>query len=248
MINIVLINCRNYFKVITILAVFLALNIDYVIAQQKRIQVSGIVKDSDKNVPIEFVNIGIENTVYGGASFEDGTFKISIPNSFFNDTLTFSAIGYKKKKVPLSQFINTLEALIKMERDIIQMEEIVVFPQKPKIITDGITRAGFGFMRLSKRGIFIPSEDGGSAMSILLNERSKQVLIDKVALFIHKNTFEKFQLRVRFLRLENEKPGSDLYKENIIIASSVEEGKIEIDLVKRSIVIKEPFFLFSNGL
>ncbi len=204
---------------------------------------TGVVKNRETQEPIEYVNIGIEGTIYGGASYEDGTFVVKIPNSFKDDSLTFSAIGYKKMKVDISFLLLNKGNAVLMEPKFLELEEIFVYPEERKVITDGNKKPKFGFLGTSTSGTFIPSEDGGAAMAILLNEAGRKVVLEEAAIFIHESTIQEYQLRIRFLNSVNGIPGDDLYSGNIIISSSIENGKINVDLSERSIIINEPFFL-----
>ncbi len=64
-------------------------------------QVKGVVKDSLTGNPIPYVNIWVENENIGGSSEENGTFEIYTSEKSKN--LIFSAIGYEKKIVKISE-------------------------------------------------------------------------------------------------------------------------------------------------
>jgi hypothetical protein len=63
--------------------------------------IEGKVLEVRSNTPISYANIGIVNSPVGTISNEDGTFVIEIPESHLKDTLTFSALGYVRKSVPV---------------------------------------------------------------------------------------------------------------------------------------------------
>lgn len=64
-------------------------------------QTKGVVKDSLTGQPIPFVNIWVEGENIGATSEENGTFEIS--PSAKSKNLIFSAIGYEKKYVKISE-------------------------------------------------------------------------------------------------------------------------------------------------
>lgn len=63
--------------------------------------IKGKVLELESNTPISYVNIGIINSSVGTISNSDGTFFIRIPNDHANDSLTFSALGFEPKHIPI---------------------------------------------------------------------------------------------------------------------------------------------------
>jgi hypothetical protein len=58
--------------------------------------IRGKVLAQNNKTAIAYANIGILNSNVGSISNEDGSFSISIPTHYFNDTLLFAALGYQK--------------------------------------------------------------------------------------------------------------------------------------------------------
>src|SRR6185369_986316 len=63
--------------------------------------IKGKIVELNTNNPIPYANIGIRNSPIGTISNIDGTFFISIPGNHLNDTITFSALGYLQRSVPV---------------------------------------------------------------------------------------------------------------------------------------------------
>lgn len=82
-------------------------------------QVKGIVKDSLTGQPIPYVNIAVQNENLGTTSEENGTFKIHISEKSRN--LVFSALGYEKKVVKISN-----AAVVNLKPAMVQLDEIVI--------------------------------------------------------------------------------------------------------------------------
>ena len=55
-----------------------------------------------------YTNIGIVNTGIGTISNEDGTFSLQVPEQNSNDTLLFSAIGFRKRHFPIQSIMNAV--------------------------------------------------------------------------------------------------------------------------------------------
>lgn len=64
-------------------------------------QIKGVVKDSLTGNPIPFVNIWVENENIGASSEENGTFEIYTSEK--SENLIFSAIGFEKKIIKISE-------------------------------------------------------------------------------------------------------------------------------------------------
>ena len=103
-------------------------------------QIKGKITD-DKNQPIPFVNIQVENENIGTTSEENGTFIIN--ESVKNKNLVFSAIGYQKQ---IAKAINNLTVTLQTSE--YQLDEVVIvkkFGTKEKEIgkTDNVTATAF---------------------------------------------------------------------------------------------------------
>ena len=66
---------------------------------QKIIKGKTLHKNSKEAIP--YVNIGVEKSNIGTISNADGSFLIVIPQNLSSDTLTFSALGFVKRRIPI---------------------------------------------------------------------------------------------------------------------------------------------------
>ena len=87
-------------------------------------QIKGTVTD-DKNKPLPFVNIYLENTYTGTTSNEDGDYELNITDTK-SCTVVFQFLGYKtvKKKVDIQSFPFTLDAVLLEEE--VSLDEVVI--------------------------------------------------------------------------------------------------------------------------
>ncbi|MEH6536237.1 MAG: DUF5686 and carboxypeptidase regulatory-like domain-containing protein [Psychroserpens sp.] len=87
-------------------------------------QIKGTVTDN-KNQPLPFVNIYIENTFTGTTSNEEGNYELNITEPK-NYTVVFQFLGYKtvKKNVGITSFPFTLDAVMTTEE--ISLNEVVI--------------------------------------------------------------------------------------------------------------------------
>ncbi len=105
----------------------------------QQITLKGSVKDTENGDGLPYVLISIYNTPYGTETDEEGNFSLKAIFKI-GDSLTFNYMGYKKKRIPISN--NTLQELsIFLEPEEGMMDEIIVtvyenpaFPIMRKVI------------------------------------------------------------------------------------------------------------------
>ncbi|MFD2917984.1 DUF5686 and carboxypeptidase regulatory-like domain-containing protein [Psychroserpens luteus] len=87
-------------------------------------QIKGTVTD-DKNQPLPFVNIYLENTYTGTTSNEDGNYELNV-TEIKNHTIVFQYLGYKtvKKNVDIQSFPFVLDAVLVEEE--VSLNEVVI--------------------------------------------------------------------------------------------------------------------------
>lgn len=103
----------------------------------QKITITGIVKDTETQALLPYVNIQVKNTNYGTVSNNDGKFRITLEPASY--TLTFSLIGYASKAI-------TIESSQKIEIDLqpisFMMGEVVAdrLTWAEKFITEAISK------------------------------------------------------------------------------------------------------------
>lgn len=86
-------------------------------------QVKGVVRDSISGLPIPYVSIWVENEQFAATAEENGEF--SIETSKKSRSLVFSAMGFERKTVPVS---NASE--VRLAPSALQLDEIVISNRK----------------------------------------------------------------------------------------------------------------------
>ena len=94
--------------------------------------IRGKVIEQQSNIPISFVNIGIVNSSIGTISNQDGTFIIKIPESRLGDTVTFSAIGYVRRQIPIGLLQENDIVNIFLNQRTEVLGEVIIFSKKEK--------------------------------------------------------------------------------------------------------------------
>src|SRR5258705_13688572 len=62
---------------------------------------SGKVTEAKTGKPIPFVNVGIFEKNIGTLSDPDGSFELTIPSQYAHDSIIFSSIGFRQRKIPV---------------------------------------------------------------------------------------------------------------------------------------------------
>ncbi|MBQ8225050.1 MAG: carboxypeptidase-like regulatory domain-containing protein [Bacteroides sp.] len=91
-------------------------------------QIKGVITDSLTNEPLLYTTVQYEGTGIGAISNGDGEYTLEARKGL--NEVTFSAIGYKTKKVKITSSTRVLN--VKMVPDDIMLQEVVVKPQKEK--------------------------------------------------------------------------------------------------------------------
>lgn len=198
--------------------------------------IQGIVVDeSGKEIP--YVNIGKEGTSYGTVSYEDGTFKLKLDRAYIQDSLTFSAIGYISKKVPVSELSRMQFPKVVLETKTYEIEEVFVEGKRLRSKTIGPRKSSFD------TALLMISEQGGSAMGLKISPKKDLFKISRASVFLKASDSTRFQLRIRFFEDNNGLPGEEFTTQNILINSVVKEGRIWVDLSPYNIYYTDSFFV-----
>ena len=95
--------------------------------------ITGKIIDDETNDPLPFATIALKNTGKGTVTNNNGDFGLRITSELYDDTLSFSYLGYMKSELPVRKaFGNNLK--ISMRREFISIPEIIIRNQNPQEI------------------------------------------------------------------------------------------------------------------
>ena len=107
------------------------------------IEISGTVEDIQTGNPLVFATISVEQTNISTITNTDGEFLIKIPKEMLNGTISVAILGFKTKRIPISQ-LSKENNRIKLEVLVTELSEInVKLPKDAKALVK---------MTLKKRG------------------------------------------------------------------------------------------------
>ncbi len=174
-------------------------------------QIKGKITD-EKNQPIPFVNIWVENENIGTTSEENGEFIIN--ESDKNKNLIFSALGFDKKII---KAIDNLQVVLKPSE--IQLDEVVVVK---KFLSKEI--------EIGKvKDKVLQAFDNGPKIDIkffpYLEKYKKTKFINKISVFTD-SKIENATIKIHFYKIDkNGFPADELLQKDLIV--SVKKGTIK---------------------
>ena len=176
--------------------------------------------------PLLYTNIGIIDTEIGTLSDQDGSFQLKTPIKHLDDTLIFSALGYKRHRLKLNEIENPFRLKIQLKEKDLLMDEVVVATEKRK---QHEVRIGNGRSFLLHGNLEIDSLYAGAAYAMLIHKEAypQMDFIHGAYLRIAKNMMPSFTVRMRILAvdsLNHNKPGEDLIQDQLVVASEMEKG------------------------
>ncbi len=96
--------------------------------------VQGLIMDVESREPLAFATLSIEETNIATVSNSNGEFSFKIPREKNGHKVMISHIGYEKKFIPVSEFINNRGNRIGLKMVTVPLIEVSVFPNDPNLL------------------------------------------------------------------------------------------------------------------
>lgn len=195
-------------------------------------QIKGFVVD-DKNQPIPYVNIWVENENIGTTSNEDGTFNI---NASIDKTLVFSAVGFESLKTKVQAGQNVV-----LQIAVQQLKEVIIRTRTEK---EKIEINKFNEKEITSYHV------ANNRPTIVAKYIQNSSVIEKHP-FLQKITFlsncqtATAKIKIRFYNVAVDgNPGEDYSTDHVIVPVKKGKRSVTIDLSDKNISIpKEGLFL-----
>lgn len=184
-------------------------------AQKKNI--SGEIKDSQSNSILEYVNIGIANKNTGTVSNSKGIFNLRLNDKVTaNDTIVFSHVGYKSKKIIVNQ-LKQENNLILLEPSDNMLKEVVIKFKQPKTKQFGRSSKGLSLMHSNFYYAFDKDvDDRLSREKGMKFKIKKDCKVNDFNFNITANEFKSVKFRLNFYKIENDLPTKLIVDKDII--------------------------------
>lgn len=200
--------------------------------------IKGIVRDSKSNSALPYVNIGVPDKGIGTATDINGKFSLTLLASSADDTLKFSMVGYEDQIVDLRNWpgVEKSSLDIHLKEKANELKEVVV-------LGDKLTTRVLGNKTQSKFfGGKFSSNDLGSELAIRIKIKKALTYLESFNVNISYNTSDSTTFRLNIYDVKNGFPGQNILTENILLRIGRQSGKMEFDLSKYNIIVKDDFF------
>ncbi|GAB3829648.1 carboxypeptidase-like regulatory domain-containing protein [Pontibacter rugosus] len=207
-------------------------------AQTIKLQGKVLAKASGQELP--YINIGIRNKNIGTASDEKGNFILVLPKERQQDTLTFSAIGYKELSVPVRQLETQKQPLaITLEERENTLQEVIVQNRKLKIKKLGIT---------GRLPIVWGAPENRDSKDIyefanFIQVKGKSTELLSAHFYVASEKLDSALFRINLYKSSNGLPDERLVQKSILKRLPAKAGWVSIDLQPFDIYTDEDFFL-----
>lgn len=194
--------------------------------------ISGKVISSERgSEAISYANIGIPGKNVGTVSSLKGDYFLSVPDSLSKDSVRFSAIGFKPKTVAIKTLLTSKEIILTPKIFEIAEVEIKGRKLKEKIL-------GYKSDSRSIQGGFT-SNKLGNEVGVRIKTKGREAFLKEFATNISYNTYDTVKFRLNIYTIKDDLPQENILKENIIITTTIEQGRVSVDLTPYNISITE---------
>ena len=200
--------------------------------------ITGHVNNAATHKGIEYVNIGIRGKSLGTVSDKGGGFSLLIPAKFFKtDTLTFSCIGYKTKKIRISEMSVPDENIILLSPDVVRLDEVNIKSKKLKSRTKGdVSRKNSIVLALSTSSM-------GHEIGAVIRLPDKQVYLKDFNFHIISARPDSAKFRLNIYTYNKDIGKNILASPIYFTVLNNASGDFTIDLTKYNLVVKNDIFL-----
>jgi hypothetical protein len=214
----------------------------YLFAQN--IELKGQVIDKKSNEPIAYSTLLVQSLKTGTLADMKGEYKLMIPDETSKDTVIISALGYEIKKMTISALSKEKKGIVKLNKKVYLLSEVIIKPKNPKIINLGIHD--------KKPNSPLISNIFGAHLGLFMeNKLNVPGVLKSVSFYIcaegKPNT--PFRVRIYSVNPKSKLPDENLLNENVIVSSKNGEGWVKVDLTKYNIVFPlEGFFVMAEWI
>lgn len=193
---------------------------------------------SEKNVVLQYVNVGILNKTIGTVTNKNGYFTLFMKEDQIsdNDTLHFSMIGFSPKSFPVNEILNNANLNIVLTEKIERIPEAIVVGRKIKTKTKGTKHQVvplYTQMAISE----YPNQNFGSAIGRSFSINHKNTVLENLKFFVYSN-YDTAVFRINIYSMKRRKPDKSLLQTSIYKQiTGVTKDWIQVDLQKYGILV-----------
>lgn len=197
----------------------------------------GVIYDSLTNEPLAYVNIGILFENIGTVSNELGEFNLSIPEKNFNDSLTFSRIGYFTKHVNIRNFITGGKSEITLTQKITVLPQVIISGKHTKPKTSGnITESKSIILAINSTSL-------GGEVGTVIHLPNRESYLKDLNFNVVSNNPDSVKFRINIYRFNGDIDTNVLQKNIFFTVKGNQLGIKKVDLSKYKILLTNDILL-----
>lgn len=199
---------------------------------------SGIIKNKDTGEKLQYVNIGIKNSIVGTVSDLNGNYQLKVPDSLSNNKLTFSSIGYNELSLKISNF---------------RVDTIINVNLQPETYTLSETNILSNYLKQRKRGlksknkkmvVAINGKSFGSEVGSPIRIRHKETLLKTFHFNIITIKPDSAVFRLKIYNMSGDTIGANLLNKDILFIIRKDNlGEYQVNLIPHNIVVNNDIFI-----
>ena len=189
---------------------------------------------------IPFANINVLHTAIRTVSNQLGEFSIDLARVSKSDTIAFSCVGFKTKKMLVKDFENEMDQdkNIFLEEEVIELPEFVFDGEEMQEKTLGNPKAGY-FIQAG-----FSSVGPGDQLGTIIKIKENPTFIESFHADISYIDNDSMKLRLNFYNLKKGRPDKKLPISDIIFETKeLQKGRFDLDLREYNIIMTDDFYV-----
>jgi len=205
----------------------------------------GKVADTENNLPLPYVSVGVLNKSQGTVSDTVGQFSFPITTENISDSLQFSIIGYHSLRVAVKDFINNSDKSIKLTANVTQLREVLVTSSSSRKNTVAIGRQSSGKLtQVSIHNKTSADETVGSEMGMRYKIDKDNAILKDFNLYISANNFNSIKFRVNIYSVRNDLPDTLINNKQIFTTlDDFKTGWVKIALEEYHLTVRNDIII-----
>lgn len=182
----------------------------------QNLKIEGRIIDENQEF-IKYANIGVVGKTFGTVSDSLGKFTLFLDKTFLADTITISHLGYKSKKILISENIIDTNLTILLEEDNIALEEVTI---RSNNTNSQIKEKGRDKINTKRSVQFSISNKKNQNLGAVVGRKfkfskRKKFALKQVRFYIKHNDFENVKFRINVYNMKKGEPNKTINKKPI---------------------------------
>ncbi len=196
----------------------------------------GTILNSETNLPIEYVNIGVVGKNNGTVSNENGNYVLEIPSDFDSDTLKVSCIGYHPYSIKVEDFKRLMNHDITLKSRVYELQEVNIRPKQYRFKNLGVSTKMKNVQAGFKDNLL------GYELGVLMKVK-KSAIPETLRTNVAYTTYDTLFYRVNVYRMKNKTEFENILEKPIYLEISNPREEVILDLKPYKIYVEGDFLV-----